>query len=43
MTNLITVKTRPAPMELEQEIETALPRTAELDARNLAVDVRAPR
>src|SRR3989442_13069862 len=39
VTNLITVKPRPTPSELKKKIEEALVRTAELDAKNIQVDV----
>jgi osmotically-inducible protein OsmY len=39
VTNLTTVKIRPAPTELKDEIEKALVRTAQLDARKISVDV----
>ncbi|HEX8114039.1 MAG TPA: BON domain-containing protein [Kofleriaceae bacterium] len=40
VTNLITVKARPTPMELEDQIEKALLRTAQLDAQQISVDVQ---
>lgn len=40
VTNLTTVKTRPAPTELKDRIEKALVRTAQLDARKISVDVQ---
>ncbi len=40
VTNLITVKSRPTPMELEDKIEKALLRTAQLDAKRISVDVQ---
>jgi osmotically-inducible protein OsmY len=42
VTNLITVKTRPAPAELKAQIENALVRTARLDARKISVDLQGP-
>ena len=39
VTNLITVKAKPTPSELKKKIEEALVRTAELDAKNIQVDV----
>jgi osmotically-inducible protein OsmY len=39
VTNLTTVKLRPAPTELKGEIEKALVRTAQLDAGKISVDV----
>ncbi len=45
VTNLITVKTRPVPSELElkDKIEKALVRTAQLDAQRISVDVHGSR
>ncbi len=43
VTNLITVKARPAPIELEDKIEKALLRTAQLDARRISVGVQGSR
>jgi osmotically-inducible protein OsmY len=40
VTNLITFKTRPAPMELKDKIEKALVRTAQIDARSISIDVQ---
>ena len=40
MTNLVTVKTRPTPAELKDEIEKALIRSAEFDAKKIQVDVQ---
>jgi osmotically-inducible protein OsmY len=40
VTNQTTVKIRPAPSELKDEIEKALVRTAQLDARRISVDVQ---
>lgn len=40
VTNLITVKSRPTTMELKDEIEHALLRTAKLDARRISIDVQ---
>lgn len=40
VTNLITVKTRPTPIELKDKIEKALIRDAELDAKKIEVDVQ---
>jgi len=39
VTNLITVKAKPTPSELKKKIEEALVRTAELDAKNIQVEV----
>jgi osmotically-inducible protein OsmY len=39
VTNLITVKARTTPSELKKKIEDALLRTAEMDARNITVEV----
>jgi osmotically-inducible protein OsmY len=39
VTNLITVKSRPAPEEIKKKIENALVRTAEADAKNITVEV----
>jgi osmotically-inducible protein OsmY len=39
VTNLITVKPRITPTELKSKIEQALVRTAEVDAKNITVDV----
>jgi osmotically-inducible protein OsmY len=39
VTNLITVKPRVIPADLQQRIEKALVRTAELDAKNITVEV----
>jgi len=38
--NLITVKPRPSPSDLKQQIERALIRNAETDARNITVEVQ---
>jgi len=38
LTNLITVRTRPAPSELKKEIERALVRSAQLDAERIQVE-----
>ena len=38
ITNLITVRTRPAPSELKKEIERALVRSAQLDAERIQVE-----
>jgi osmotically-inducible protein OsmY len=43
VTNLITVKTRPAPAELKAKIEDALVRTARLDAGKISVDLQGPK
>jgi osmotically-inducible protein OsmY len=43
VTNLITVKTTPAPSELKQKIEQALVRSAQLDAERIAIDVQDSR
>lgn len=43
VTNLTTVKLRPAPTELKDEIEKALVRTAQLDAQKISVDVQGPK
>lgn len=43
VTNLITVKTRPAPAELKAKIENALVRTARLDAGKISVDLQGPK
>jgi osmotically-inducible protein OsmY len=43
VTNLTTVKIRPAPTELKDQIEKALVRTAQLDARNISVEVQGGR
>lgn len=40
VTNLIAVKTGPAPVELKDKIEQALVRTAQLDARKISVEVQ---
>jgi osmotically-inducible protein OsmY len=40
VTNLIRVKSRPAPAELKKKIEDALIRSAETDARNIQVEVQ---
>lgn len=40
VTNLVTVKTRPTPAELKDEIEKALIRSAEFDAKKIQVDVQ---
>jgi osmotically-inducible protein OsmY len=40
VTNLITVKSTPAPSELKQKIEQALIRSAQLDAERIAIDVQ---
>ena len=40
VTNLITVETRPTPAELKDEIEKALIRSAEFDAKKIQVDVQ---
>jgi osmotically-inducible protein OsmY len=37
--NLITIKARPSPAELKKKIEDAIVRTAEVDAKNIAVEV----
>jgi len=39
VTNLIAVKAKPTPAELKKKIEQALVRTAELDAKNIQVEV----
>ena len=39
VTNLITVKPRVAPSELKSKIEESFKRSAELDARRLAIEV----
>ena len=39
VTNLIVVKTRPAPSDLKKKIEDALVRSAQIDAGNITVDV----
>ena len=39
VTNLITVKAKPTPSELMKKIEEALVRSAELDAKNIQVEV----
>jgi osmotically-inducible protein OsmY len=43
VTNLIVVKPRATPSELKKKIEEALVRTAQLDAKNIAVDVDSGR
>jgi osmotically-inducible protein OsmY len=43
VTNLTTLKTRPAPTELKDKIEKALIRTAQLDARTISVDLQGPK
>ena len=40
VTNLITIKPRPSPGDLKQQIERALIRNAETDARNITVEVQ---
>jgi len=40
VTNLITVKVRPTPAELKDKIEKALVRSAQLDAKQIQVDVQ---
>jgi len=40
VTDLVTVKSRPAPAQLKQEIERALVRSAEADAKNIQVEVQ---
>ena len=39
VTNLVTVKARPAPSELKTKIEEALVRTARSDAQRITVEV----
>jgi osmotically-inducible protein OsmY len=43
VTNLIVVKPRATPSELKKKIEEALVRTAQLDAKNIAVEVDSGR
>jgi osmotically-inducible protein OsmY len=38
--NLITIKPRPSPGDLKQQIERALIRNAQTDARNITVEVQ---
>jgi osmotically-inducible protein OsmY len=40
ISNLVTVRARPTPAQLKQEIEKALVRSAEADAKNIQVDVQ---
>jgi osmotically-inducible protein OsmY len=40
VTNLIQVKSRPAPSELKKKIEQALVRSAETDAQRISVEVQ---
>ena len=40
VTNLIKVKSRPAPSELKEKIEDALVRSAETDASRITVEVQ---
>ena len=39
VTNLVTIKPRPAPSDLKKKIEEALVRTAQSDAQRITVDV----
>jgi osmotically-inducible protein OsmY len=43
VTNLLTVKSTPAPSELKQKIEQALIRSAQLDAERITVEVQGGR